>query len=75
MESFFPTKLLSRLSQKISRLIFSPGLLRKFTIVIQDNINTKLEHDRGITGLTVHSSHTQNALPLIPMIIQACNSF
>ena len=31
-EKLFQTKLLSRLSHKICRLLFSPGLLRKFPI-------------------------------------------
>ena len=37
-ESFFPTNLLSCLSQKISRLLLSPVLLHKFTIVIQTTL-------------------------------------
>ena len=34
VEKFFQTKLLSRLSQKVCRLLSSPVLFRKFTIVL-----------------------------------------
>ena len=43
-ERLFQTKLLSRLSHKVCRLLSSPVLLRKFTIYSEDTKRTELPH-------------------------------